>query len=77
MKRTVYFESSDTVFHNNFLEVLEDCINESSYDNKTKDQLVNILNRNFYETTLKESKRLHKQVVGKNFLPKYIESVGK
>lgn len=77
MKRTEYFESSDTVFHNNFLEVLEDCINESSYDNETKDQLVNILNRNFNVTTLKESKRLHKQVVGKNFLPKYIESVGK
>jgi len=75
MKRTKYFESSDTVFHNNFLEVLEDCINESSYDKKTKDQLVNILNRNFNVTTLKESKRLHKQVVGKNFLPKYIESV--
>ena len=77
MKRTEYFESSDTVFHNNFLEVLEDCINESSYDNETKYQLVNILNRNFNVTTLKESKRLHKQVVGKNFLPKYIESVGK
>jgi hypothetical protein len=77
MKRTVYFESSDTVFHNNFLEVLEDCINESSYDNETKDQLVNILNHNFNITTLKESKRLHKQVVGKNFLPNYIESVSK
>ena len=76
MKRKEYFESSDTVFHNNFLEVLEDCINESSYDNKTKNQLVNILNRNFNVTTLKESKRLHKQVVGKKFLPKYIESVG-
>ena len=75
MKRTVYFEASDTVFHNNFLEVLEDCINESSYDNETKDQLVNILNRNFNVITLKKSKRLHKQIVGKNFLPKYIESV--
>ena len=77
MKRTVYFEASDTVFHNNFLEVLEDCINESSYDIETKDQLVNILNRNFNVITLKESKRLHKQIVGKKFLPKYIESVGK
>ena len=77
MRRTEYFESSDTVFHNNFLEVLEDCINESNYDKDTKKQLVNILNRNFNVTTLKESKRLHKQVVGKNFLPKYIESVGK
>ena len=77
MRRTEYFESSDTVFHNNFLEVLEDCINESNYDKDTKKQLVNILNRNFNVTTLKESKRLHKQVVGKNFLPKYIESGGK
>ena len=40
MKRTEYFESSDTVFHNNFLEVLEDCINESSYDKDTKNQLI-------------------------------------
>ena len=77
MRRTEYFESSDTVFHNNFLEVLEDCINESNYDKDTKKQLVNILNRNFNVTTLKESKRLHKKIVGKNFLPKYIESVGK
>ena len=77
MRRTEYFESSDTVFHNNFLEVLEDCINESNYDKDTKKQLVNILNRNFNVTTLKESKRLHKKIVGKKFLPKYIENVGK
>jgi len=73
MKRTSYFESSDTVFHNNFLEVLEDCINESSYDKKTKEQLEKILNRNFHTTTLKESNRLHKQIVGKEFKPKFKE----
>ncbi len=34
-KPSKYYKTN-SVFHNNFLEILEDCINESNYNNKQK-----------------------------------------
>ena len=48
MKPSKYYKTDDT-FHNNFLEILEDCINESNYNNKQKNEIINVLYKNFYD----------------------------
>ena len=40
---------TDTIFHNDFLEVLEDCINESNLNHDQKVETNLMLYRHFYE----------------------------
>ena len=47
-KPSKYYKTN-SVFHNNFLEILEDCINESNYNNKQKNEIIKVLYKNFYD----------------------------
>lgn len=62
-----YYET-DRVFHNNLLEVLEDCIIESNYDQEVKDEVILILYREFYDAVNVKDKK----VVGRNLKPRII-----
>ena len=62
-----YYET-DKVFHNNLLEVLEDCIIESNYDQEVKDKVILILYREFYDAINVKDKK----VVGRNLKPRII-----
>lgn len=62
-----YYET-DRVFHNNLLEVLEDCIIESNYDQEVKDEVILILYREFYDAINVKDKK----VLGRNLKPRII-----
>ena len=62
-----YYET-DRVFHNNLLEVLEDCIIESNYNQEVKDKVILILYREFYDAINVKDKK----VVGRNLKPRII-----
>lgn len=59
---------TDRVFHNNLLEVLEDCIIESNYDQEVKDEVILILYREFYDAVNVKDKK----VIGRNLKPRII-----
>jgi len=67
MKRPSKHYATDSVFHNNLLEVLEDCVVESDYSNQIKQQVILILYTEFYDTTPKG-----RSVLGKSLKPKYV-----
>ena len=56
------------MFHNNFLEVLEDCIVESNYDQEVKDEVILVLYREFYDAINVKDKK----VIGRNLKPRII-----
>lgn len=67
MKPATHYKT-DKVFHNYFLEILEDCIVESKLNRKEKDEMINILYHNFYDI-LKE----RKQTIKPSFKPRYLQ----